>query len=179
MRLVIDCDDAAENLKQALYEHAKALGYEIDDLAYQKTHDCDYPDVAFNLARKVAAGEYDRGILVCGTGLGVAMCANKVQGAYAGTCHDVFSAERLKPEGCGIHNRNYLRELRCGTAVVQLGTGRAEYLPDPRCGSGTFMHWYILGENRRKRWSGIPDPVPVSGIGKCIRLLLSDDRCVG
>ena len=96
MRLVIDCDDAAENLKQALYEHAKALGYEIDDLAYQKTHDCDYPDVAFNLARKVAAGEYDRGILVCGTGLGVAMCANKVQGAYAGTCHDVFSAERLK-----------------------------------------------------------------------------------
>ena len=52
--------------------------------------------MAFNLARKVAAGEYDRGILVCGTGLGVAMCANKVQGAYAGTCHDVFSAERLK-----------------------------------------------------------------------------------
>ena len=96
MRLVIDCDDAAENLKPALYEHAKALGYEIDDLAYQKTHDCDYPDVAFNLARKVAAGEYDRGILVCGTGLGVALCANKVQGAYAGTCHDVFSAERLK-----------------------------------------------------------------------------------
>ena len=90
-----------------------------------------------------------------------------------------FSAERPKSEGCGIHNRNYLRELRCGTAVVQLETGRAEYLPDPRCGSGTFMHWYILGENRRKRWSGIPDPVPVSGIGKCIQLLLFDDRCVG
>jgi ribose 5-phosphate isomerase B len=56
----------------------------------------DYPDVGFNLAQRVAAGEFDRGILICGTGLGMCIVANKVPGVYAGVCHDVYSAERLR-----------------------------------------------------------------------------------
>ena len=55
-----------------------------------------YPEIGFNLAKQVAAGKYDRGISICGTGLGMAMIANKVEGIFAGTCHDVFSAERLR-----------------------------------------------------------------------------------
>jgi ribose 5-phosphate isomerase B len=56
----------------------------------------DYPDIGFNLATRVAHDEFDRGVLICGTGLGMAMIANKVEGVYAGVCHDVYSAERLR-----------------------------------------------------------------------------------
>ena len=95
MRIAIDCDDAAFDFKDAIYEHLKSEGYDITDLKYSADHDCDYPDIAFNLAEKVADKTYDRGIIICGTGLGVAMMANKVPGAFAGTCHDTFAAERL------------------------------------------------------------------------------------
>ena len=54
-----------------------------------------YPEIAYNLGKKIQSGEYERGICICGTGLGVAMMINKVEGVFAGTCHDVFSAERL------------------------------------------------------------------------------------
>ncbi|MCJ7503037.1 MAG: RpiB/LacA/LacB family sugar-phosphate isomerase, partial [Acidobacteriia bacterium] len=56
----------------------------------------DYPDVGYALARRIANKEFDRGVLICGTGLGMAMIANKVEGIYAGVCHDVYSAERLR-----------------------------------------------------------------------------------
>jgi ribose 5-phosphate isomerase B len=55
-----------------------------------------YPEIGYNLAKEIQAGNYDRGISICGTGLGMAMIANKVEGVYAGVCHDVFSAERLR-----------------------------------------------------------------------------------
>lgn len=95
MRIAIDCDDAAFDFKDAIYEYLKGEGYDITDLKYSADHDCDYPDIALNLAERVAEGAYDRGILICGTGLGVAMMANKVPGAYAGTVHDCFAAQRL------------------------------------------------------------------------------------
>jgi ribose 5-phosphate isomerase B len=96
MRVAIDADDAALELKRVLVEHLRDKGVEVTDLAYLDTAKADYPDVAFNLARRVQSGEFDRGILLCGTGLGMAMCANKVRGVFAGTCHDVYSAERLR-----------------------------------------------------------------------------------
>ena len=58
--------------------------------------DQHYPDVAYHLAKKIQAGQYDRGILICGTGLGMAIAANKVKGVYAGSCNDVYCAERLQ-----------------------------------------------------------------------------------
>ena len=96
MKICIDCDDAAVNLKEIIYKHVKAKGIDITDLDYAGAKEgAMYPEIAFNLGKKIQSGEYERGICICGTGLGVAMMINKVEGVFAGTCHDVFSAERL------------------------------------------------------------------------------------
>lgn len=97
MRVVIDCDDAAIELKKIIIKHLCSKGVEVTDLDYLGSHQgAFYPEIGYNLAQKIKDGQYDRGILICGTGLGMAMIANKVQGVYAGVCHDVFSAERLR-----------------------------------------------------------------------------------
>jgi len=95
MRIAVDSDDAGTVLKDVLVEHLRTLGVEVEDLNLLGCKQVDYPDVGYNLARRVAASEYDRGVLICGTGLGMCMIANKVEGVYAGVCHDVYSAERL------------------------------------------------------------------------------------
>ncbi|MEO7598737.1 MAG: RpiB/LacA/LacB family sugar-phosphate isomerase [Opitutus sp.] len=95
-RLVIDADDAAFSLKDVIVAHLRERGYDITDLNLAKQKKCDYPEIGYNLAQQIAAKKYDRGILICGTGLGMAMIANKVPGVWAGVCHDTFSAERLK-----------------------------------------------------------------------------------
>jgi len=96
MKIAIDCDDAAVNLKAVIVAHLKARGLDITDLDYSATKENPfYPEIGYNLALKIQAGRYDRGILLCGTGLGMSMIANKVKGVYAGLCHDCFSAERL------------------------------------------------------------------------------------
>jgi L-erythrulose 1-phosphate isomerase len=96
LRIAIDCDDAGRALKPVLVEHLRSLAVDVTDLDLLGQRKVDYPDVGFNLATRIAKGEFDRGVLICGTGLGMAMIANKVEGVYAGVCHDVFSAERLK-----------------------------------------------------------------------------------
>lgn len=95
MRIAVDCDDAGVELKRIIVEHLRKAGAEVEDLDLMAAKKVDYPDIGFSLARRVARGEYDRGVLICGTGLGMAMIANKVPGVYAGVCHDVYSAERL------------------------------------------------------------------------------------
>jgi ribose 5-phosphate isomerase B len=96
LRIAIDCDDAATDLKDVVYNHLKDQGVDITDLHYARDKDVAYyPEIGFHLARQVQAGAYDRGILLCGTGLGMCMMANKVEGVFAGVCHDVYSAERL------------------------------------------------------------------------------------
>lgn len=96
MSVAIDCDPAAADLKKILLDHLRQLDIDVTDLSYLESNEGYYPDVAFHLAGQVAAGLYDRGILLCGTGLGMAMCACKVPGVFAGTCHDVYSAQRLR-----------------------------------------------------------------------------------
>lgn len=97
MKIVIDCDDAAIELKKIVTEHLRKSGAEVTDLDYLSSHEgAFYPEIGYNLALTIQKGEFDRGILICGTGLGMAMIANKVEGVYAGVCHDVFSAERLR-----------------------------------------------------------------------------------
>ncbi len=97
MHIVIDADEAGLKLKQDLVEHMGSLGVEAVDLNHLgKNPDADYPEIGYNLAVKIKDQEYDRGILICGTGLGMAMIANKVETVYAGPCHDVYSAERLR-----------------------------------------------------------------------------------
>lgn len=95
-RIIIDADDAALALKKELCAHLSGLGYPVEDLDYLGKKAADYPEIGYNLARKMQRGEADRGILLCGTGLGMCMVANKVEGVFAGSAHDVYSAERLK-----------------------------------------------------------------------------------
>lgn len=95
MKIAVDCDEAGIELKQVIVEHLRSLGSEVDDLNLLGEQNVDYPDVGYNLAKRIAHGDYDRGVLICGTGLGMAMIANKINGVYAGVCHDVYSAERL------------------------------------------------------------------------------------
>jgi len=96
LKIAIDCDDAAVELKNVVYDHLKDLGSDVTDLAYGADKVALYPEIGFNLAQKIKTGEYERGILICGTGIGMSIIANKVQGVYAGLCHDVYSAERLR-----------------------------------------------------------------------------------
>lgn len=97
MKVVIDCDDAAVELKRIIVKHLESQDVEVTDLDYLGTKpDAFYPEIGYNLALKIQDGSFERGILICGTGLGMAMIANKVEGVYAGVCHDVFSAERLR-----------------------------------------------------------------------------------
>jgi ribose 5-phosphate isomerase B len=96
MKILIDADDAAFEMKDAVVQHLRSQGHEVEDLRYMEGRLTSYPAVAHNLALLIQKGAAERGILICGTGLGMAMMANKVEGVYAGTCHDVFSAERLK-----------------------------------------------------------------------------------
>jgi ribose 5-phosphate isomerase B len=96
MRIAVDCDDAGIDLKKIVVEHLRKAGVEVEDLDLMATKKVDYPDIGFNLAQRVAQGQFDRGVLICGTGLGMAMIANKVPGVFAGVCHDVYSAERLR-----------------------------------------------------------------------------------
>jgi ribose 5-phosphate isomerase B len=97
MKLAIDCDDAAIELKDVIVAHLRSKNIDITDLQYAAGKpQAYYPEIGFNLAQKIKDNQYDRGILICGTGLGMAMIANKVESVYAGVCHDVYSAERLR-----------------------------------------------------------------------------------
>jgi ribose 5-phosphate isomerase B len=118
MRVAIDADQNGQEMKRALFDMLREQGLDVTDLAYLAAHpEGDYPDVAYHLATKVQQRQFDRGILICGTGLGVAMCANKVRGVFAGTCHDVYSAERLR-------GSNDAQVLALGALVVGLESAK-------------------------------------------------------
>ena len=94
MRLVIGSDHLGYPLKETLRAHLAQEGYECDDLGTYDAQVVDYPDVAAALAQDVAEGKHDRGILICGTGIGMAIVANKIPGIRAAQVQDIYSAER-------------------------------------------------------------------------------------
>jgi ribose 5-phosphate isomerase B len=99
MRIAIGCDEAAFDLKQTLKQHLleqREVAVEVQDFGLDRLQAVDYPDIAAQVAEAIAEGRCDRGILLCGTGLGMAIAANKVPGIRAATCHDVYSAERAQ-----------------------------------------------------------------------------------
>ena len=96
MRIAVGSDDIGFPLKAVLVEYLDELGIEHVDYGARDATPVDYPDVAAQVAEVIAGGEFERGILVCGTGLGMAIAANKVPGVRAATCHDVYSAERAR-----------------------------------------------------------------------------------
>lgn len=97
MRIAIGCDEAAYHLKKELIEYLQSReDMEIVDFGACQGEKILYPEVAQKVAEAVAAGKFERGILLCGTGIGMAMTANKVPGIRAAVCHDPFSAERSR-----------------------------------------------------------------------------------
>jgi ribose 5-phosphate isomerase B len=94
MKIAIGCDENSLDLKNALIDVLKAKGVRYKDFGVFTKDPVDYPDVAKSLVLELQNGNFDRGILVCGTGIGMAVCANKFKGIRAAVCHDLYSAQR-------------------------------------------------------------------------------------
>ncbi|GAB7522295.1 ribose 5-phosphate isomerase B [Paraburkholderia sp. 2C] len=94
MKIAIGCDEAAYDLKEILLAHLRERGVDVTDFGTYNAQPVIYPDIAFTVAERVVAGEYKRAVLLCGTGIGMAISANKVPGIRAAQCHDTYSAER-------------------------------------------------------------------------------------
>jgi ribose 5-phosphate isomerase B len=90
-KIAIGCDPNAADLKEVVKQHLTDLGYEYEDYG---SDDPIYANVAIKVAEQVAGGVHERGILICGTGIGMCITANKVPGAYAALCADAYSTER-------------------------------------------------------------------------------------
>lgn len=94
--IAIGCDHGGYELKLEVINHLKERGFEIKDFGCDSTASCDYPVYAKKVAKAVAGGECELGILICGTGIGMSMAANKVDGIRAALCADCFSAKATR-----------------------------------------------------------------------------------
>ena len=113
-KIAIACDHGGYELKKDIIKHLNARGFEIVDFGCDSTQSVDYPDYALPASQAVANGECDLGILICGTGIGMSLCANKVKGIRAACCSDTFSARMTR-----MHNNSNI--LCFGARVVGLG----------------------------------------------------------
>lgn len=95
-KIILGSDHFGLPLKQKISEYLTLLGYEVEDLGVKEDNPVDYPDIGTTLAERVAADHYDRGILICGTGAGMAIVANKVPGVRAVCVQDPYTAERAR-----------------------------------------------------------------------------------
>lgn len=114
MKIAIACDHGGLNLKNQIKKHLAESGYEVVDFGTDTYDSCDYPDHALPAAEAVASGECERGILVCSTGIGVSIVANKVPGVRCAHCHDTYCAEFTR-----LHNNSNV--LALGEKVVGAG----------------------------------------------------------
>ncbi len=96
MRIAIGCDHRGLGLKPLVIKLITEAGHNYKDFGCYTADSVDYPDIARTVAESVARGEFEHGILICGTGIGMSIAANKVNGIRAALCHDVFSARRAR-----------------------------------------------------------------------------------
>ena len=137
MKIVIGCDHAALTLKDAVKAHLLELGHEVKDFGiYQAGEKCDYPEKAAEVARYLRDGNAERGILICGTGVGISLAANKVPGIRAALCTDCFCAAATR-----LHNDDNI--LCMGGRVV--GPGLAVKITD------TFLNTPFSNDERHIR----------------------------
>ncbi|MBE6554833.1 MAG: ribose 5-phosphate isomerase B [Ruminococcaceae bacterium] len=113
-KLIIGCDHAAVELKGQVRDHLIARGFDVEDVGTFTSDSCNYPVIAHKVCEKVASGEKELGILVCGTGIGMSMAANKHRGIRAACCSDTFSARLTR-----LHNDANV--LCFGARVVGMG----------------------------------------------------------
>ena len=112
--IAIACDHAALHLKNEIIAHLKKNGYEVTDFGISREGAVDYPDYALPVAEAVASGRADKGILICGTGIGMCIAANKVKGIRCALCSDTFSARATR-------EHNDANVLAFGERVVGAG----------------------------------------------------------
>ena len=115
MKIALGCDHGGVEHKNAILEHLKDRGFEVNDFGIYEVKSVDYPDIAKPVALSVANKEFDLGILVCGTGIGMSLAANKVKGIRAAVCSDHFSAKYTR-----LHNDSNI--LCLGGRVIGIGT---------------------------------------------------------
>jgi len=94
MKIAIASDHAGFPLKEEVRDYVRRLGHQVEDLGAYNTDPSDYPDFALKVGKALMAGEAERGILICGSGVGVSIAANKMPGIRAGMCHDTYSAHQ-------------------------------------------------------------------------------------
>jgi len=94
VRIAVACDHAGFPLKACVIETITSAGHEVLDLGTDSTAPVDYPDYALKVGRAILAGQAERGVLLCGSGVGACIAANKIKGIYAGVCHDTYSAHQ-------------------------------------------------------------------------------------
>lgn len=136
MRIALGSDHGGLSLKKQIIEHLKSQNIEIKDFGTHTEDACDYPDYALKVAEEVVAGDFELGILVCGTGIGVSISANKVPGIRAALCGDTFSAHATR-------EHNNANVLTLGARTV--GTGLALDIVD------TFINAKFLGDRHQRR----------------------------
>ncbi|MGD6802258.1 ribose 5-phosphate isomerase B [Rossellomorea vietnamensis] len=117
MKVAIASDHGGMNIREEIKDLLNELGIEFDDFGCECDTSVDYPDYAQPVAEKVASGEYDRGILICGTGIGMSISANKVKGIRCALVHDLFSAKATRE-----HNNSNV--LAMGERVIGPGLAR-------------------------------------------------------
>lgn len=115
MKIAIGCDHGGFEHKNAIAEHLKGRGFTVEDFGIYENRSVDYPEIALKVANSIKNGENELGILVCGTGIGMSMAANKVNGIRAAACSDHFSAKYTR-----MHNNANI--LCLGGRVIGIGT---------------------------------------------------------
>ena len=136
MKIALACDHGGLNLKNAVIEYLNENGYDFVDYGTNSTDSCDYPDFALPAAEAVAEKKCDRGIIICSTGIGVSIVANKVPGVRCAHCHDSYCAEFTR-------RHNDANVLAMGEKVV--GTGYALKIVE------TFLNTQFEGGRHQRR----------------------------
>ena len=136
MKIAIGCDHGALDLKNVVVKHLQDKGYEVCDFGTYTKDSCDYPEFAAAAAKAVASGECDKGIVLCTTGIGVSITANKIDGIRCALLSDVWSAKMTR-----LHNDTNMMAI--GAGVV--GQNRALEIVD------TWIGTEFSGEARHQR----------------------------
>lgn len=117
MRIVVACDHAGFPLKNEVISVVEQAGYDVTDLGTYGLEPVDYPDFAEKLGNAIVNKQADRGILICGSGVGASIAANKIKGVYAAVCHDTYSAHQ------GVEHDN-MNVLCLGARIIGEETAR-------------------------------------------------------
>ena len=136
MKIAVACDHGGLALKKVLLDYLQKNGYEVCDFGTDSADSCDYPDHALPAAEAVARGECERGILICSTGIGISIAANKVRGIRCAHCHDTYSAKYTR-----LHNDANM--LAFGQKII--GEGLMLEIVD------TFLHTDFEGGRHQRR----------------------------